>query len=342
MVTIPPCRPILAAARGLSSGLSSCHKVGLPSWSCARIDATRPSCHDVGHESPPRRRHSRDVRRAQRIRASSARLLAGVEIAGDPRNDADDPARARYLADSDTGRGAPRSRNCWRWVRCSSAGTRMPGTRRRWPQTGTCSSLDERLGHPAETQNLLLLLSPEQRADRRHAREQAGAVPASRAAGAGRNVYPRAITREEVDTFLAAHPEDADGDSGARPSCAVQRRRTSPATAQALRTARSAAAPAARARARGAGATPDPKRLYAVPYAVAYAEKLMRAFSHLDAAADASSATTRNSRDTCGTARRDLLTNDYESGDAAWVTGRFKRSTRRSARTRPTTTRCSA
>ncbi|MCA1605710.1 MAG: NUDIX hydrolase, partial [Acidobacteria bacterium] len=63
---------------------------------------------------------------------------------------------------------------------------------------------------------------------------------------------------------------------------------------------------------------------YAVPYAVAYAEKLMRAYELLnEAAADVQKDDEEFARFLRNRAR-DLLTNDYESGDAAWVTGRFK------------------
>jgi hypothetical protein len=71
-------------------------------------------------------------------------------------------------------------------------------------------------------------------------------------------------------------------------------------------------------------ARPDVDFLYAVPYSVAYADDLMKAYGLLFEAADAIE------RDDWEFARflrnraRDLLSNDYESGDASWVTGRFK------------------
>jgi hypothetical protein len=63
---------------------------------------------------------------------------------------------------------------------------------------------------------------------------------------------------------------------------------------------------------------------YAVPYAVAYADELMKVYGLLYEAA----AAVRN--DDAEFARylrnraRDLLSKDYESGDAAWVTGHFR------------------
>lgn len=63
---------------------------------------------------------------------------------------------------------------------------------------------------------------------------------------------------------------------------------------------------------------------YGVPYSVAYADQLLNAYSLLnEAAADLQN----DDEEFAGYLRnraRDLLSNDYESGDAAWVTGHFK------------------
>jgi Zincin-like metallopeptidase len=63
---------------------------------------------------------------------------------------------------------------------------------------------------------------------------------------------------------------------------------------------------------------------YAVPYSVAYADDLMRAFSLLNEAADAIVKDDEEFARYLRNRARDLLSNDYESGDASWVTGRFK------------------
>jgi hypothetical protein len=63
---------------------------------------------------------------------------------------------------------------------------------------------------------------------------------------------------------------------------------------------------------------------YAVPYSVAYADELMKAYALLNEAADA---VQKEDEEFAGYLRnraRDLLSDDYESGDAAWVTGHFK------------------
>jgi hypothetical protein len=64
--------------------------------------------------------------------------------------------------------------------------------------------------------------------------------------------------------------------------------------------------------------------LYAVPYAVAYADDLMKAYGLLNDAADAVENDDEEFARYLRNRARDLLSNDYESGDASWVTGRFK------------------
>ena len=64
--------------------------------------------------------------------------------------------------------------------------------------------------------------------------------------------------------------------------------------------------------------------LYSVPYAVAYADDLMKAYGLLNEAADAVEKDDEEFARYLRNRSRDLLSNDYESGDASWVTGRFK------------------
>ena len=63
---------------------------------------------------------------------------------------------------------------------------------------------------------------------------------------------------------------------------------------------------------------------YAVPYSVAYADQLIKAHSLLNDAADAVQHDDEEFAKFLRNRARDLLTDDYESGDAAWVTGHFK------------------
>ena len=61
-----------------------------------------------------------------------------------------------------------------------------------------------------------------------------------------------------------------------------------------------------------------------MPYAVAYADELMKAYGLLNEAADAVAKDDEEFARYLRNRARDLLSNDYESGDASWVTGRFK------------------
>jgi hypothetical protein len=63
---------------------------------------------------------------------------------------------------------------------------------------------------------------------------------------------------------------------------------------------------------------------YAVPYSVAYADQLIKAHGLLNEAADALQKDDEEFARFLRNRARDLLTDDYESGDAAWVTGHFK------------------
>lgn len=63
---------------------------------------------------------------------------------------------------------------------------------------------------------------------------------------------------------------------------------------------------------------------YAVPYSVAYADELIKAHALLNEAADALQKDDEEFAKFLRNRARDLLSDDYESGDAAWVTGHFK------------------
>ncbi len=64
--------------------------------------------------------------------------------------------------------------------------------------------------------------------------------------------------------------------------------------------------------------------VYSVPYSLAYADDLMKAYGLLNEAADAVEKDDEEFARYLHNRARDLLSNDYESGDASWVTGRFK------------------
>ncbi len=190
---------------------------------------------------------------------------------------------------------------------------------------GELVRLDDRLGHPPATQKLLslyrLFQGPIAMTLDNRREPFLPVAPQVK----GRNVYPAGITREEIEAFLKSHSDERASILGER---TVVRRATAENLArdrQAVATGALLALHAAVARQLDELArTPDPARLYAVPYAIAYAEPLGRAFRHLNAAADAVERDDEELARYLRNRARDLLTNDYESGDAAWVTGRFR------------------
>lgn len=143
---------------------------------------------------------------------------------------------------------------------------------------------------------------------------------------AGRNVYPPGIGKADIEAFLGAHPE-------ARAAILNERTIVRWATADNVKRDRDALRDATLRTLHGEVAAeldalakrPDPKRLYAVPQAVAWAGPLRSAYGHLLKAAAAIEPDDAEFAGYLRNRARDLLTNDYESGDAAWVTGRFKR-----------------
>ncbi len=69
---------------------------------------------------------------------------------------------------------------------------------------------------------------------------------------------------------------------------------------------------------------PNARAFYAVPYSIAYADEIIRAYALLNEAADIVQSDDEEFAGYLRNRSRDLLSDDYESGDAAWVTARFK------------------
>lgn len=139
----------------------------------------------------------------------------------------------------------------------------------------------------------------------------------------GKTVYPSALTRAEIDAFLESNPAAREALLAER---SVVRRATSDNVAGDL--SRLAAHPGVEAlhpglRERLEAIEEDPGALYAVPYALAYAPQLAEAKRHLERAADALGQETPDFAAYLRNRSRDLVSGDYESGDASWVTARF-------------------
>lgn len=145
----------------------------------------------------------------------------------------------------------------------------------------------------------------------------------------GKNVYPWAITKAEVDSKLAVTSPTVQTKE------AIMDLRTVVKTASATNVqgdidrlkrypALQTLHPGLLTQLEGLSKQSSAGAVYAIPYAVAYAEDLMKAYSLLNEAADAVANNDDEFARYLRNRARDLLSNDYESGDASWVTGRFK------------------
>jgi hypothetical protein len=195
--------------------------------------------------------------------------------------------------------------------------------------------LDKRTGSSTATKNLLTLFRLNQgpiATTLDNKREPFlpvdGSVP-------GKNVYPWGVKKEEVDSYIASHPEMRDEILDQR---TVVRPRTRKIALQDL--AKLEAYPALGTlhpklrrnlldavgrRSKETSHSPQNNAaFYSVPYALAYADELMKAYGLLNEAADALQKDDEEFAKYLRNRARDILTNDYESGDAAWVTGHFK------------------
>ena len=82
--------------------------------------------------------------------------------------------------------------------------------------------------------------------------------------------------------------------------------------------------PGLRGRLEALSRRPNRATLYAIPYSLAYADEMVRSHGLLNEAADAVAGSDPQFARYLRNRARDLLSDDYESGDAAWLKGRFK------------------
>jgi hypothetical protein len=190
------------------------------------------------------------------------------------------------------------------------------------------ADLDRRLGSPAATRNLLTLY-------RLFQGPVATTLDNARlpflpvdAPVPGRNVYPWGVKKEEIESFLAAHPAERAALLHLR--SVVRRADRASLDADLATLARHPALDllhpgltARLERLRAAAPAASGTGFYAVPYAVAYAERLLAAYGLLQEAADAVEPEDGDFAHYLRNRARDLLSDDYEAGDASWITGRF-------------------
>ncbi|HEX8922717.1 MAG TPA: hypothetical protein VF766_14675, partial [Pyrinomonadaceae bacterium] len=187
-------------------------------------------------------------------------------------------------------------------------------------------ALDKRLGSPAATQNLLTLYRLYQGPIATTLDNQRETFLPVKPRQVGSNMYPAGTTKEELEAFLNAHPEKRASILDLR---TVVRRATAESLRQDIAKLRQYPAlatlhPGLQAELTRLLARPNPKSFYAVPYSLAYADKLVRAHALLNEAANLVEKDDEEFARYLRNRSRDLLTDDYESGDAAWVTSRFK------------------
>jgi hypothetical protein len=134
------------------------------------------------------------------------------------------------------------------------------------------------------------------------------------------------LTKEEYDAFIAANPARQGELTHLR---SVVRRADRATLTRDLATLQrhpvlDTLHPGLKQRLQRLAARPNRRELYGLPYSVAYADRMVRAFGLLNEAADAVETEDEEFARFLRNRARDLLSDDYESGDAAWITGRFK------------------
>ena len=185
------------------------------------------------------------------------------------------------------------------------------------------AALDKRLGSPESTRNLLSIYRLFQGPIATTLENKREPIAPVELTAPGAAMYDNA-TKEELEAFLKAHPDKRhailDSRTAVRRATAANLRRDLAKLRQhlvldTLHTGLRKELEATR---------PDAKGFYAVPYSVAWADEMVRAHALLNEAAEA---VKKDDWEFAGYLRnraRDLLSDDYESGDAAWVTGRFR------------------
>lgn len=138
----------------------------------------------------------------------------------------------------------------------------------------------------------------------------------------GRNVYPSGVTADALRTWAEQNPTAGI----MHPRTIVRRRTLESLTLDRGRRddhpVLEVLHPELRETLQGG---PNQSAYYAVPYALAYAPELLRAYGLLREAAELVRGDDPDLADYFEQRARDFLSNDHEAGDAAWVAGRFER-----------------
>ena len=141
---------------------------------------------------------------------------------------------------------------------------------------------------------------------------------------AGKTVYPPGIKKSELESFIG---EDAKLRERLLHDRSVVRESTEDNLTKhraTLKTYPQLATLNPGFAKRLSSSIPGEPKYYAVPYAVEYAERLTQVYDLLHEAADFVEDDDSEFASYLRCRSRDLLCSDYEGGDAAWITGRFK------------------
>jgi hypothetical protein len=187
--------------------------------------------------------------------------------------------------------------------------------------------LDVRLGQPKETQNLLQLYRLFQGPIASTLDNKREAFLPVSPQLPGRNVYPHDATREDIEAFLAKYTGEREGLLAER---SVVRRVTRNNLQKDIGTLNAFSLlrqlhPGLLEYLKSLQPNADPSTFYSVPYPVAWPDELTPAYTLLMRAASSLERSDSEFARYLRNRARDLVTNDYESGDASWVTGRFQR-----------------
>lgn len=195
--------------------------------------------------------------------------------------------------------------------------------------------LDKRNGSKSDTQNLLTLYRLNQGPIATTLENKRQPFLPVDPVAPGKSMYPWGVTKEEIEqsfTSGSANREDIlDQRSVVRAATAENLRQDMAILVKypvldtlhpGLRNEMSQIL--ADVTRQGPRARVDHAGFYAVPYSVAYADRLIRAHALLNQAADDLRKDDEEFAKYLRNRARDLLSDDYESGDAAWVTGHFK------------------
>ena len=187
--------------------------------------------------------------------------------------------------------------------------------------------VDVSLGQPKATQNLLQLYRLFQGPIATTLDNKREAfVPVSPQLP-GRNVYPLDATREDIEAFLTRYNGERDALLSER---SVVRRVTKTNLQKDLAILNTFSLlrqlhPGLDERLRNLQTVSDPNTFYSVPYSIAWADDLVPSYTALMRSAATLERSDSEFARYLRNRARDLITNDYESGDASWVTGRFQR-----------------